>query len=342
MSTHIQHHVLDSPFKFQDSMKEFLPVYAKDLALNTGEARVVECRLTFEVDWDIYQHIDSAAIFHLDRKVRVDSEGADFSPDKPIEIEARLNENLLAKIISQGDTQEEVASYLLELNQTKADDILFHTDSWYALYVKQLVDLPSELEGTGELKMGYRTTWAENEATEKITESLINESSKTEYLESISAEQPILKVVTDSLTPNGQPMYQWESDTVVSFPYKGKNGQWRCYADARDDSFLCCFYSIFPETAPEEQRLAMAEFMTRVNYTLTVGNFEMDFSDGEIRLKTSIDVEGDRLSMALFRQLTVANVTMMDRYLPGIKAIIKGDLSPEQASAQIESSIEEN
>ena len=331
MSSQIQYHLLDSLFKFQDSIKQTLPVRAKELALIAEETGVVEFRLTFEVNWSIYQYIDDRAIFHLEREVRLDSGGEDFSPERPVEIEARLNENLLAKVLEQGDTAEEVADRLLELNQTQADDALFNTENWYALYVKQLVDLPPELKGTGELKIGYRTTYIENEATERISESLIDKSAPAEDLGYVSADQPILKVVTDSLTQNGQPMYQWEGETVVSFPYKAKNGRWRCYADARDDSFLCCFYSVFPETVPEEQRLAMAEFMTRVNYKLTVGSFEMDFYDGEVRLRTSIDVEGDRLSMALFRQLTVANVTMMDRYFPAIKAIISGEMSPEEA-----------
>ncbi len=69
---------------------------------------------------------------------------------------------------------------------------------------------------------------------------------------------------------------------------------------------------------------------------MIIGNFELDFTDGEIRYKTSIDVEGDRLTSALIRQLVYANVTMMDEYLPGIKAVVEGELSPEDAIAKIE------
>lgn len=50
---------------------------------------------------------------------------------------------------------------------------------------------------------------------------------------------------------------------------------------------------------PEDRRLALAEFLTRANYGLFIGNFEMDWQDGEVRYKTSIDVAGDRLSTAL-------------------------------------------
>ncbi|MEH2025766.1 hypothetical protein [Nostoc sp.] len=52
--------------------------------------------------------------------------------------------------------------------------------------------------------------------------------------------------------------------------------------------------------------------------------------------KTSIDVEGDRLSFALIQGVVYANVTMMDEYLPGIMCVIYGNVSPEEAIAKIE------
>ncbi|MBP0018071.1 MAG: hypothetical protein J7647_10995 [Cyanobacteria bacterium SBLK] len=67
-----------------------------------------------------------------------------------------------------------------------------------------------------------------------------------------------------------------------------------------------------------------------------LGNFELDFEDGEIRYKTSIDVESDRLTPALIKQIVYPNVMMMDEYLPGILAVINGDKTPREAIAQIE------
>jgi hypothetical protein len=47
----------------------------------------------------------------------------------------------------------------------------------------------------------------------------------------------------------------------------------------------------------------VAEFLTRANSGMVIGNFELDFADGEIRYKTSIDVEGDKLSYAIIKRL---------------------------------------
>ena len=78
-------------------------------------------------------------------------------------------------------------------------------------------------------------------------------------------------------------------------------------------------------------------FLTRANYGLLIGNFEMDYNDGEVRYKTSIDVEGDRLSKALVKRLVYDNLAVMDRYLPGVLSVIYGGASPTEAIAQVES-----
>ncbi len=64
--------------------------------------------------------------------------------------------------------------------------------------------------------------------------------------------------------------------------------------------------------------------------------FALDFSDGEIRYKTSLDVEADRLTPTLVKQLIHANVLTLDNYLPGILAVMEGVSSPEEAIAAVE------
>jgi hypothetical protein len=64
---------------------------------------------------------------------------------------------------------------------------------------------------------------------------------------------------------------------------------------------------------------------------MTIGSFELDFTDGEISYKTTIDVEGNRLTSALIKRVVYANVTMMDKYLPGIMSVIYGDVLPKDA-----------
>ena len=65
-----------------------------------------------------------------------------------------------------------------------------------------------------------------------------------------------------------------------------------------------------------------------------------DFDDGEICFKTSVDCSGvdsgdDNLIMALVEPIVFINVIIMDMFLPAILKVIYGDVSPEQALAEI-------
>ena len=129
---------------------------------------------------------------------------------------------------------------------------------------------------------------------------------------------------------------QVEDRPILRLGFQGDNGQWTCYAQAREEETQLLFYSLCPVKAPEDKRPAVAEFLARANYGLFIGNFELDFGDGEIRFKTSIDVEGERLSPALVRPLVYTNVLMMDRYLPGLMSVIYGGETPAEAVAKVE------
>jgi hypothetical protein len=138
------------------------------------------------------------------------------------------------------------------------------------------------------------------------------------------------------LQEDGWTFTPMEEQMVLRTGFRGENGQWTCYAQAREEQGQFIFYSVCPVNVPEDRRMPAAEFLTRANYGLFIGNFEMDWSDGEIRYKTSIDVEGDRLSPALVQQMVYTNVLMMDRYLPGIMQVLYGNVSPADAVAEAE------
>ena len=127
-----------------------------------------------------------------------------------------------------------------------------------------------------------------------------------------------------------------DGQTLLQANFSGKNGRLNCYAQTHEEQFIVFFYAICPVNVPEERRLAVAEFLTRANFGLKVGNFEMDMDDGEVRFKTSIDVEKAELTRALVSNLVYANVWTMDRYLPGVLTVIYGSESPLQAIQKIE------
>jgi hypothetical protein len=116
----------------------------------------------------------------------------------------------------------------------------------------------------------------------------------------------------------------------------GENGRFSCQAEYNEAQHIFYFYSYFSINVPEEKQSKMAEFLTRANYGMRIGNFEMDYEDGEVRFRTSIDFEGQELSYFLVSNHVYPNVWMMDRYLPGLFAVVYGDKSPTEILETIE------
>jgi hypothetical protein len=146
----------------------------------------------------------------------------------------------------------------------------------------------------------------------------------------------IFEIIIDFFTADEWPYTKIPGESILQTAFSGKNGTWNCYALARVEQEQFVFYSVYPTLAPENKRLALAEFLTRANSGMIIGNFELDFDRGEIRYKTSIDVAEDRLSFNNIKNLVYTNVTMMDKYLPGIISIIEYNANPLTAIEQIE------
>ncbi len=127
-----------------------------------------------------------------------------------------------------------------------------------------------------------------------------------------------------------------EDNLVYRSYFVGHNGEVTCFAQIRADLEQFIFYVVMPVRAPAHMRAAVAEFITRANYGLRIGNFELDFDDGEVRYKSSIDFEGLQLTAGLIRNTMYPAVQTMDRYLPGVLAVIFGGKSAEEAIAAIE------
>jgi len=150
------------------------------------------------------------------------------------------------------------------------------------------------------------------------------------------SKQQIFNVLVEFFEEDGWD-FQWVSGlSVLSLAYSGSNGRWMCYAQARETQHQFVFYSVLPVNASQEQHSRIAEFITRANYGMIMGNFEMDYMTGEIRYKTSIDIEGAELSMPLIRQIVYSNLVITDHYLPGVMRVLYSDVSPADALETLE------
>ena len=146
----------------------------------------------------------------------------------------------------------------------------------------------------------------------------------------------IFDVVERFLESDDWPVSRVEGRAVIKTGFEGKNGQFTCYAQERNEQEQFVFYSIFPIRTPENQTHEVAEFITRANYGMIIGNFELDYSDGEIRYKTSLDVEESEITEPLVRHMVYANVLTMDKYFPGLMRVLYAGIDPVSAIDEVE------
>jgi hypothetical protein len=132
------------------------------------------------------------------------------------------------------------------------------------------------------------------------------------------------------------PFEQASGEPLLRLEFDGENATFTCYARVVEEKDAFVFYAMFPQAVAEERRQAVAELLTRLNFGLTIGNFELDFDDGEVRYRSSVDVEGTELTSELIKPLAAAAVLNMDYYLPGIRAVATGDATPLEAFAALE------
>ena len=363
MEKHINSYPIDRKFTFYDPDLNALNLRDMALILTQKEGEILGCRLKFPVDYQTYSLILEKSLFNLKPEINFSVKTVNFLPENLIDLEVELRPDWLNELCPTGETAENIIDTLLSLEFPSDSSQAYNfTENWYCLSVKQQQE-------TGEV--GYKTLWHSidfgkmSEALStgnKVIESLssfIQETTETfasqleslnsggenssenviqflEFLERFESNgsqksESIYEAIKDFFDGEDWNFVELEEESILQMAFQGDNGRWSCYACAFDESEQFAFYSVFPWQVPFEKLLTLAEYLMKANYGLMIGNFELDFTDGEIRYKTSIDVENSRLTPELLHNLVYANVLTMDQYLPGITALLNGKLSTEEA-----------
>ncbi len=131
----------------------------------------------------------------------------------------------------------------------------------------------------------------------------------------------------------------FESDdelACVRFSFSGETVTWSVLVHDLAESQRLAVLSFIPSMAEEETRAQVSEFIHRCNYGLVVGNFELDVDTGEIRFRTSADLDDIEVNSALVRNLIYGNVGVVNDYLPGLNKVIHGGMDAASAIEMIE------
>lgn len=115
----------------------------------------------------------------------------------------------------------------------------------------------------------------------------------------------------------------------MNFNCKGKLSSVRLLVDVRSCYFIC--YGCIDMKASEDHRKEVAEYLTRANYGLSFGNFELDMRDGEIRYKMTVDCDHCILSDEMISSALYIPIQSFERYGDELVKVIFGLTSAADA-----------
>jgi hypothetical protein len=127
-----------------------------------------------------------------------------------------------------------------------------------------------------------------------------------------------------------------EGFPVLNVNVKVPNGKLDMFIHAHEDARRLLVYTRPQAILVRDEVLpALGEFLTRANYGLPLGNFELDMNDGELNFKNSVDVNGAELTSAMVKTLISFSLECVNHYLPGLHAVLDGT-APKQAIEAID------
>lgn len=272
---------LSSPITFRTLSNS--PLLAKWGGLSVREYVEIKVELSF-LDW---KRAIKNRLFHLTEK----NIGTIFEADRSVILTLRLRSELREAWAL--DDAATIAALAL------SDSPLCHTEAWLATEIMQDVELPSEFEGVNFLQTGERTEWADEVETR---------------LEAGTVFQGLEAFLNDEKWP-----FTKVDENIFRFPAGvGEGRSWVVQARAEDDSGTCTLFSIFPDLITASERTRAAVWMTKQNYELAEGCFDMDFNDGEVRYRSTF-------AASTRKQITDGvhdNLSMMAEYFDALKSMV--------------------
>jgi hypothetical protein len=143
----------------------------------------------------------------------------------------------------------------------------------------------------------------------------------------------LLDIVRASLDAQGY-HYQESAERWIMLTIRCQKGAYRVMATANDRRPLVRVICGYGSYVPEARRTAVAEAIARINFNIAIGCFDLDFTDGELRFRSAIDVEQGTLSTTMVDNMIGYALHSLDRYHDALMRVAFAGEDPEAALVQ--------
>jgi len=149
---------------------------------------------------------------------------------------------------------------------------------------------------------------------------------------------PYIQLVQNYFAWKGWPAELNGEGTLIRLKYTLEAaGSWELFARTDPEHRMLLFFSVLPQKADADKRPLVAEFITRTNFGMSIGNFEMDWADGEIRYRTGFAFGDDGPDFEEIDRLVMANLVAVEDNYTVLQQVMRGELSPTAAVEKVRS-----
>lgn len=107
-------------------------------------------------------------------------------------------------------------------------------------------------------------------------------------------------------------------------------------ADVRIEYERFLYYLNFRDFAAPKYRKETMEFITRINFDLITGNFEINLDNGSVRYKSSIDFTQVELTKTLIGNIIKSSRDVVEQYGDALIEVMHGKKKAAQAIDDVE------
>lgn len=125
-----------------------------------------------------------------------------------------------------------------------------------------------------------------------------------------------------------------EEESIFHTVLGGDNGTYDVAIAVSDEDDLIEVYVLHDLCVPEDKRLAVAEYITRMNSRFGQAKYEFDMDTGELEVACIADLTNTTPSPELIEILIQLPAAVADTGYPGLVAVVQGDKSPKAAAEE--------
>jgi hypothetical protein len=152
----------------------------------------------------------------------------------------------------------------------------------------------------------------------------------------VEEPKPLRALIAQSLDER-QCAYTLTGDHGLVTGLRTERGHYQVIVSAGAPPGFIVVCSRYGPCTPVDRRQAVSELVSRVNFRLAVGNFEIDFGDGEVGFRVTLDARIGQVTVREADDLLCRALNLCDHYHDVIMQVAFGGVDPQQALASMNS-----